>query len=319
MSCVFTDVARLASDQHGAVSTRQLDDLGVDASLRAKWVARGRLERAGPHAFFIAGSAPDWRRDAWAAAANAAGIGYLAGRSAAYLHRLDGFGPRPPELLVQREHRGCRLPYTVRTTSRPLGLDDVVMIDGIRCLTAERLIVESPLFGFTQAETENAIDSAIRARKVHEGRLRQRVLDVVGPGVGGAMLRDALIDTGGESRLERWFLAIVRSGGLPRPQMRVICRAERGFAARLDAKFDCGLVVELEGHATHSLRRQRQHDEERRTRLTLQGHRVIVFTYNDIRNRPDWVLAQVRTALTLLSSAEAADADVSADQRPRRR
>jgi hypothetical protein len=190
----------------------------------------------------------------------------------------------------------------VRSTARPLDYLDTVTIDGIRCLNAERLIVESPPFGFTQAETENAIDSAIRARKVHEGRLREHVLQVVGPGVRGAALRDALIDTGGESRLERWFLAIVRTGGLARPDMRVVVRSGDGRAARLDARFAGGLVVELEGHATHSSRRQRQHDEERRTRLTLQGLCVIVFTYNDVRDRPGWVLTQLRAALGLRAS-----------------
>jgi hypothetical protein len=297
----FNDVALTASTQHGAVSTRQLDALGVNASLRAKWIARGLLARAGPRAFTVVGSPETWRRDAWAAAANVDGMGYVAGRSAARLHGLDGFVDGPLEVLLRREHRGARLPYVAHATSRPLGFDDVVMIDGIRCLTAERLIVESPLFGFTQAETENAIDSAIRARKAHEGGLRQRVLEVVGPGVAGAMLRDALIDTGGESRLERWFLGITRRGRLPPPRMRVVVRAGNGFSARLDASFPGNLVVELEGHATHSSRRQRQHDEERRTRLTLQGLRVIVFTYLDVRDRPDWVLAQLRAALALAS------------------
>lgn len=189
----------------------------------------------------------------------------------------------------------------VHTTGRPLGPGDTVTIEGIRCLSAERLIVESPLFGFTLAETENAIDSAVRSRRVSESRLRAAIVESLRPGVAGDQLREALIDAGGESRLERWFLAIVRRGGLARPEMRVVVRAERGWAARLDALFPGGLVIELEGHATHSLRRQRQHDEERRTKLVLAGYRVITFTYSDVRDRPDWVLARLREAVALAS------------------
>lgn len=83
--------------------------------------------------------------------------------------------------------------------------------------------------------------------------------------------------------------------------MRVICRAGGSFAGRLDATFAGGLVVELEGHATHSSRRQRQHDEARRTALTLTGLRVIVFTYLDVRDRPTWILTQLRAALATVA------------------
>lgn len=300
MSSRFAEIASLGSRQHGGVGGRQLDDRGVSVQLRAKWVKRGLLDRAGPRAFSIVGSEPSWRREAWLAAENARGLGYVAGRTAGRLHRLDGFGSSPPELLVGREHRSCHLPYVVRSTRRPLGPGDTVVIDGIRCLTVERLIIESPLFGFSLAETENAIDSGIRRRRVDEAQLRAAVLDGIRPGVaGGRQLRDALVDTGGESRLERWFLRIVRIAGLPRPQMRVVCRAGGGFAARLDARFPGDTIVELEGHQTHSSRLQRQHDEARRTELVLLGNRVIVFTYLDVRDRSDWVAQQVTRALHL--------------------
>lgn len=303
MSPLFKQVSGIASQQHGAIATSQLERLGVGKSLRYRWIRDALLQPAGPRSYYVGGSTDTWQRQAWAAAADVAGRGYVAGRTAARLHRLDGFasGSKVPEMLVRREYRSCHLPWVVHTTSRPLGPGDTVSIDGIRCLSAERLIVESPLFGFTVAETENAIDSAVRSRRVGEARLRAAVIESLRPGVAGDLLREALVDTGGESRLERWFLAVVRTGGLARPTMRVAVRSQGGWAARLDALFPGRLVIELEGHATHSLRRQRQHDEERRTKLILQGYRVITFTYNDVRDRPDWVLARLREAIALAS------------------
>lgn len=302
MANLYTSVIVTAGRHHGAISTDELASLGVSTSLRAKWVQRRLLARAGPHSFVLVGAPRSPHQAAWCAAADVAGIGYVGGRTAAWLHGFDGFRPpRRPEVLIRREHRGARLPHMTRTTARPLGNTDAITINGVRCLDAERLIIECHRFGFTVAEIENAIDSGIRMKRLREPQLRERVLESVRPGSGGAAVRAALLDTGGESRLERRFLAIVRSGGLPRPTMRVVVKTDREFAARLDALFPGRLVIELEGHATHSSRRQRQHDEERRTTLTLHGYRVIVFTYNDVRDRPDWVLARVHAALALVA------------------
>ena len=43
-------------------------------------------------------------------------------------------------------------------------------------------------------------------------------------------------------------------------------------------------------------------DEQRRTELTLRGLRVITFTYGDVRDRPDWVIARLREAFALLAA-----------------
>jgi hypothetical protein len=119
---------------------------------------------------------------------------------------------------------------------------------------------------------------------------------------GGRTLLDALVDAGGESRLERWFLALVREAGLPRPVLQKAVRDGSRTVARLDAFFPDDLVVEVSGHATHSNRRHRQRDEQRRTEVVLRGLRVITFTYEDVRDRPDWVVARLRDALAVLTA-----------------
>ena len=40
-------------------------------------------------------------------------------------------------------------------------------------------------------------------------------------------------------------------------------------------------------------------DAQRRTELTLRGLRVITFTHDDLRDRPDWVVARLREALAM--------------------
>jgi hypothetical protein len=163
---------------------------------------------------------------------------------------------------------------------------------------AERLIIDAPLFDFDRIEIENAIDSSIRLRLVGEQRLRTRVIADHRSGINGSrMLLDALVDAGGESRLERWFLRICREAGVGRPHTQKTYREGTRVIARVDAEFPGGLIVEVAGHGTHSTRQQIQADEQRRTELTLRGKRVITFTYDDVKYRPAWVAAQVRAAV----------------------
>lgn len=293
----FTRIAAIAAAHHGVVSLDDLQRASIPRSTVARWCASGLLERLGPRSFRIAGCPPGWHQGAAAALLDLGPAAVLAGRTGARLHRLDGFDTGPPELLVPREHRRNRTVHRVSSTSWPISQIDIVHVEGLRTLRAERLILDSPLFGFTQRETENAIDSAIRLRLVSEQRLRTKVIERHTRGInGGRRLLDALVDTGGESRLERWFLRIVREAGLARPVLQRVFRADGRTTARVDAWFPGDLVVEVEGHGTHSSRRQRQADEQRRTELTLRGSRVLTFTFLDVRDRPGWVAARLRDA-----------------------
>jgi hypothetical protein len=294
----FPSIAALAASQHSVVSVAQLDLIGVSPSLCSKWVRRGLFERLGPRSLAIGGSAPTWLRALSAASFDLDGAGFVAGRSAAQLMGLDGFRDDEVELVVPRCHRGRLGTGVVRSTRLPIRRGDVQLIEGLRVLRAERLILDAPLFRFSQAENENAIDAAIRLRLVSEQRLRTRVITEHRSGINGSRrLLDALVDTGGESRLERWFLRICREAGLPRPVLQKVYRADGRTIARVDAEFPVGLVVEVAGDGTHATRRQRQHDAERHTELTLRGKRVLTFTYDDVRDRPSWMVDRLRRGL----------------------
>jgi len=226
------------------------------------------------------------------------GRGFLAGRSSAGWNELDGFDRDAVEVLVPRPYRSVVVNGFVASTDQALDRSSTVLIDGLRCVTAERLILDAPLFHFSKREIENAIDSAIRLRKVSEQRLRTNVIGRHSRGINGRRaLLDALVDTGGESRLERWVLGLLRRAGLPRPALQVVHRDDGRQLARVDMQFGSDLVVEIAGHGTHSSRHQRQADEQRRTELTLRGLCVVTFTYDDVRDRPGWVVGQLRTAI----------------------
>lgn len=299
----YARITRIASTQFGAVSLRQLDTCGVNSDVRRRWVEARLIEKTGARTYAISGSVPSWQRAAWAAMSDAEGAGFVAGRTAGRLNGLDGFVGESAEVLVRRDRRHLATPAIVASTRLPLTLADTVTIEGIRCLSAHRLILDAPLFGFDRTEIENAIDSAIRLKLLSEQRLRSAVMARHRRSINnGRALLDALVDAGGESRLERWFLRIVRQAGLPRPELQRVWRSDGRTIARVDALIPAGLVVELAGHGTHSSRRARQRDEQRRTELTLRGLRVIAFTYEDIRDRPGWVVDRLVEALSMFAA-----------------
>jgi hypothetical protein len=297
MNRVLGSIADVASAHHGVISADQLAQLGASTATRSRWLAAGLLVRLGPRSFAVGGAPPTWQRSLAAAVIDLRGRGFLAGRTAARLHGLDGFASDAIEVLVPESHRGIVVPARLARTALPLDGRDTVIVDGFRCLTAERTILDAPLFDFTVGEIENAVDSAIRRRVVSEQRLRARVIARHRRGInGGRALLDALVDTGGESRLERWTLRIVRQAGLPRPMLQTTYREGTRVVARVDFQFG-DLVVEISGHGSHSSRRQLQADEQRRTELMRRGLRVVTFRYEDIRDRPQWVIAQLRALI----------------------
>lgn len=297
-------VAELAAATDAVVSARQLDALGVPKSTRNRWVRSGVLVRLGPRSFVVGGAPSTWERRVRAGVIDLAPDGVAAGRTAARLHGLDGFaGAERIELLVPRSRRHLVSRHLVRSTSIGWGPGDIVHRGGIRALSPERLILDAPLFAFRRREVEGAIDSALRLQRTTESRLRGRVEQRLGMRLPGHQtLVDALIDSGGHSFLERSLLELLRAAGLPRPQLQRVFRDKGRTVARVDAYFPGGLVVEVAGHATHSTRRQRQHDEQRRTELILRGETVITFTYDDLDERLQWVATMIAAALAAIAA-----------------
>ena len=135
-------------------------------------------------------------------------------RAAAALHGFDGFDPGPVEFLQPRRRRGSGVGWKVHTTVR-LELIDRVEVDGFRCTSASRTVVD--LAGSARVRAlERAIDSAVRDGLSSPTFLAHR-LRALRPARGVRTLDRLLVDSGGHSDLERRFLELVRRAGLPRP------------------------------------------------------------------------------------------------------
>jgi hypothetical protein len=107
-----------------------------------------------------------------------------------------------------------------------------------------------------------------------------------------------------ESWLERRFLALIRSAGLPRPAVQRTYRRDGRHVARVDFDFaPAPVIVEVGGQKGYLTTRERQRQGRRRNELHLLGKVPYFFCYEDVTEEPGYVAATVRAALAATSRA----------------
>jgi hypothetical protein len=289
-------ITDLAARQHGVVHVSQLAELDV----RRRWidnlVRRGVLFRLGSGVYVIAGSESTQHQQLTAGLFALGESSWVSHEAAAALHGLDRHRSGAVEFTVLRSGRGHRVPFRVHTTGS-LGPLDRVVVDGFRCVSATRTIIDLAHTRIPAIRLEAMIDSAVRLGLTAPLVLDKRLRELRGPGRWGARLLDGLlVDSGGHSLLERRFLTLVREVGLPRPRTQVIHRRGGKTVARVDFLFDpFDVVVEVTGQKGHSSGRERTHDAQRRNELQDLGRKVYEYTWGDVTGRP----AYVRTTLVV--------------------
>ena len=238
---------------------------------------------------------------------------FVSHETAARSSRLDGLPWRPrayraPIDVSVRRGRAPALGHGVRVhRSRDLVAADVEPRRLIPVTTVARTLIDiAPLV--TSAQLELALDDAEQRGLVWRPHLRWRLDCLGGRGRSGVPQLRALLDRTegrplGDSWLEQEGIRIVTRAGLPLPRCQVNLRRPDRRIARVDLLWDVQrLVAELSGHATHATRRRRQADAERTAALTLAGWRVLDFTYEDVTERPGYVVATIAEHLAELAA-----------------
>jgi very-short-patch-repair endonuclease len=218
----------------------------------------------------------------------------LSHRSAAGLWSLITGSLRPIELIVP-SHR-TPAPGQILTHRMRLDPSETVVLDSLRVTTPARTIAD--MAGRLEPRgLRRLIERAQDLRRFDVTALRAH-LSSGPPRPGCRALRDLIAlmapDTdGARSHLERLFLCLVRSAGLPEPDVNVqIAGAERDFVWP-----EQRLVIEVDGYAYHSSRAAKQRDHRRDRALTSLGWRPVRFTYEDVAIEPDKVGRETATLL----------------------
>lgn len=275
--------ARLAAKQHGAFTWEQT---GAARRARDRRVAAGRwtrTERSGVYA--LAGYPRSWLQRLMVAILGAP-LGTVAShRAAAVLHGLREGTPiemTAPSGAHDRPAFGVVHYGTVPGS---------VTISGIPATRVERTLVDLAAV-VSDNEVELAVEAALRKGLTTVERVAAQ-LGSPRPGV--ARLRKVL-DRRGPGRptgseLEVLFLQVLRAAGVPDPvrQFEVRVGGERYF---LDISYpDRRLFIELDGRETHEGAAAFQRDRTKQNDLVVLGWTVLRFTWEDVTERPDAVVA----------------------------
>lgn len=298
-------IHRLAGEQHGVVTRKQLLAAGMSAAAIGRRMTAGRLRGLHAGVYLLGPVEPDRAR---AMAAVLAG-----GRDAVLSHTsaagVWGIRPIDDDGPVHVSVPGRSLSRTSGILFHrvaPLRDDELARNDGIALTSPTRTLVDAAgLLG--SREIELALASAERAGLVRGDEMRATLDRHPGrPGVG--ILRALVSQRAGptltRSEAERRGRSLVRQAGLPAPHTNV-----RIGPYELDMFWpEEGLAIEIDGHAYHASRARFEGDRQKDAWLRARGIEVIRLTWRQITRDPIRTAVQIGQVLALAGARHAGPA-----------
>jgi hypothetical protein len=293
-------VSEFAASQHGVVTRSQAAALGIHRNLVARLASQGFWFEPTPGVLVVNAVPTSWLQRV-AIAAHSLNLPPVPSHAtAARLHELDGFVS--DDRIVVTVVRGQRLRVSGASGHQVhsrVPAADIALVDGIRCTTMARTIVDLASVESADA-VERAIDDferrglSLRWLEMTAERLRR-------PGHGGSRVVLASIArrrTRGRVR-GSWFQKLVLEC-LASPVLVglveefEIYSATGEFLARVDLAFPAvRLGVEAHSRRFHFGARPEQFDQERENRLAAEGWDVSYVGYSDVTRTPTQVRAQI--------------------------
>lgn len=175
-------------------------------------------------------------------------------------------------------------------------MDDVEVIGGVRITALLRTLADLCRVLVT-AHAVVAVDSALRQGLVQVEELTLPA--ALGRGAGRLRSVGRWIDPLSGSVLESLLRVLLAGAGLPAPMSQHVVLDRHGlFVGRVDFCWPAArLIVEADGFAFHSDRATYRDDRRRLNELERLGWRVLRFSWEDVLERPDTLVALVRECL----------------------
>lgn len=289
-----------AAENHGVIARAEATDLGVSRTRFDNAVRSGRLRRAAPRVYVVAGSAPTWHQTARVSALSVGGL--LSHRTAAYLHGIDGFEQGEIEVVVAKSRRPTVPGFTIHRSTR-LHFADEVEIDFLPVTGLARTVLDV-----------GAVVSARRLEWVVDAVLRQELCtlaDLVSvlqihsiQGRNGCGPLRSILDVRADenpipdSAWNRMVGQLLGSWGLPEPSYEFVISSGPKFVARVDLAYPAQkIAIELDSVRWHLNRSSFEADPRRRNELVSMGWTVLTFTWADYRDRPSDIVKLVASSL----------------------
>jgi len=226
------------------------------------------------------------RAAVWSYGPHAAGSGL----AAAWWHGLTKFAPEIVEVTIPRNSNGRRHPGS-RPRRRDLSSRDTVDINGLRTTILALTVVEAAArHGGGATLLDSALQRRIDLRPLWQAHLRHK-------GRYGAPRSRRLLqaaDHGARSAAERLLHTLLRAAGISGWHANHLVG---GY--RIDVAFPGARVaIEVDGFAFHSGAEEFQIDRTRQNRIVLLNWQVLRFTWLDLTEYPERVIALIRSAIS---------------------
>ena len=278
-------------EQDGVITLDQARSVGLSLQSVQRRVQAGAWRRCSPGVYFV-----DDREFSDRARIRAAVWGYgdratASGLAAAWLHKLTQFAPGIVDVTMPRTGHG-RCHDGTRLRRRDLDPSDVSDLDGIRVTARVITILETAIIRPGGAELmDRALQRDVDLRQLWRAHLRNK--GRYGSPAARRLLKAA--DDGARSAAERLLVKLLREAGITgwRTNYPVA-----GY--KVDVGFPAALVaVETDGWAFHSDAKAFQIDRKRQNAVALAGWQVLRFTWLDLTEHPQRVIATIRHAISV--------------------
>lgn len=286
-------MAARAERQFGRISWRQLRQLGIAESTVFSWTKAGYLHPDKlPGVYAVGHRAPSVEGDLSAAVLHAGRGAMLSHATALWWYGI--LDRRPASIDVStpgrvKPRRGIKI-HARRELERKWhrGLPITSVAQALLDYAA-RAPLRRVRYAVAQAEYHELLD--LKEVGVMLGRGKP----------GSAKLRRALERhlpqlARTRSEMEQVFLPLCERGGVPLPEVNVAVAGVLVDAVWREAR----VVVELDGLGGHRTRAQIERDRSKDLQLRAAGYTVLRYTWEQITNEPELVLADLRLALSQL-------------------
>lgn len=282
------ELLAVASGQHGVLSSRSLNQLGVSGKGIAGLVERGALERVGRGVLRLSGSEPTFEQSLAIAVLTVGPPVAISHRSAARLWGFDELGYSGIDLTMPHSRRSrARFDATIYHSRVEAG--DITARDALPVTTPMRTLADLVLEPSHTALLKRFVDYLLRTRHVtvrdlllgverlgsdpaHPGYAAvRRLLDLH---LEGARLEGASPGSGGEA----WVRRVAAAAGLP-PLVAQHGVELGGRHIWIDLAIpNLQIAVEFDGYWIHAGRANFDSDRRRWDDLSAAGWRVVVIT-----------------------------------------
>jgi very-short-patch-repair endonuclease len=292
-------IAEVARRQHGVFSRAQAFKAGFRRGQLDWRIHAGIWEVVDRSVYRPAATPTSWRQRLMAACL--AGPAVASHRAAGLLWNLPGMPHGIVEVTALR-HRRRHAPDVNWHESFHLSEQDITVVEAIPVTRPTRTFLDLGVVLAADA-LEEVLDHGLRRNLLDISALWRRLaqLGELRPGarrVLSLLERVATAERPCESVLETRFRQLLRRAALPLPTPQVEIHADETLIARIDFAYsELKLGIELDGAAYHSSEQARRRDRTRDNRLGALGWRILRFSWEDVHDRSDAVIADLRTAL----------------------